>query len=96
MRDAVVRVKQLVANPLDVGAGVEEVHRVRVELVEDGLLAHANLEVCGSGQNISNELSTAASWDSPRRMIRMSHFISAGVIFETQRRRMRACSALPV
>lgn len=32
--------------------------------------------------------------DSPRRMIRMSHFISPGVIVLTQRLRMRACSTL--
>lgn len=44
-REALVNVEELVADAHDVGTRVEEVHRVRVKLVEDGLLAHADLEV---------------------------------------------------
>jgi hypothetical protein len=47
-RDPIVWVVKLPADALDVGAGVKDLHRVGVELVEDCLLPHADLEVCGA------------------------------------------------
>lgn len=43
--DALVRVVQPPADALNVRASVKDLHRVVVELVEDCLLAHADLEV---------------------------------------------------
>lgn len=44
-RNATVGVVELVADTHDVGARVEDAHRVRVQAVENGLLAYANLQI---------------------------------------------------
>lgn len=44
-RNAIVGVVEVVANLHDVGARVEDAHRVRVQAVEDGLLADTNLQI---------------------------------------------------
>jgi hypothetical protein len=44
-REAVVEVVEFPTDSLDVRAGVEVLHRIRVKPVEDRLLAHTDLEV---------------------------------------------------
>lgn len=93
----VVGVVERPADAHDVGARVEHARCVPVQAVKDGLLAHADLEVCARGPRGLSATRSGASTstrDAPRRMMRMSHFISDGVIFCTHALRMRACSAL--